>query len=238
MKTIKFIIPNLITSFNLIFGLAAIVSAFSGDTQLAFWLIITAAICDFADGFAARILKAYSDFGKQLDSLSDLISFGVAPAVLVFMFLKNSPDVGLPDWFAYNAFSLVLFSAYRLARFNIMPPSNDFKGLAVPANALYFAGLICFADVLPKAISEMFLSVSAIHIQIVFMNLLMISPVSMFSMKFKNFKFRENVIRYLFLFCSVVLLLICRIHAIWFIMVFYIILSLAVAVFSFKKVEL
>ncbi|NLA24038.1 MAG: hypothetical protein GX879_03640, partial [Bacteroidales bacterium] len=158
----RYIIPNLITSFNLIFGISAILLAFYGQYEASFLCIIFAAICDFSDGFAARLLKAYSDFGKQLDSLSDLISFGLAPAVLIFCYLKNNPYTGLPDWMIYNAFSFTLFAAYRLARFNTLPSSSEFKGLAVPAAALYFASLIVYGNYFENTIFANILSAPSI----------------------------------------------------------------------------
>jgi len=238
MKTLKSLIPNLITSLNLCFGAAAIVFAFARQPETAFWCIIIAAGCDFADGFSARLLNAYSEFGKQLDSLSDLISFGVAPAALVFVYFTDTADNGFPSWIAFNAFTVALFSAYRLARFNISPPSSDFRGLAVPASALYLISLICFGAGLPKPISEVVLSAPAVHIQVLIINLLMISSIPMFSLKFKNFNFTENLIRFIFLSVGVVLIAIFGIPGIWFVMVFYIFLSLATAIYHSKKTEL
>lgn len=235
MKNIRYIFPNLVTSMNLAFGVAAILSSFSGYYETAFWLIIAAAICDFFDGLLARMLHAYSEFGKQLDSLSDLISFGLAPAVLVFHYLKAHSLPEIPDWLIYNAFSITLFSAYRLARFNTRPASTDFEGLAVPASALYFISLVVFGSHLPECLSKLALSVPGLHIQIVMINLLMVSNLRMFSLKIKNLKIRDNAIRYIFAIASLALLLIFSVAGLWLVMVFYIILSAATAVITKTK---
>lgn len=236
MKKFRYIVPNLITSMNLIFGVAAIVSAFSGHFETAFWMIVAAAVCDFCDGFAARLLHAYSEFGKQLDSLSDLISFGLAPAVLVFCYLKQQETGALPAWFVYHAFGLALFSAYRLARFNTRPPSDDFQGLAVPASALYVISLIVFGNRLPFGLPDIILRVPVIHIQILMINLLMISNLRMFSLKFRNLRIKENIIRYVFALSTIILLLIFSAAGLWLVMVFYIILSAATAITNKTKI--
>ncbi|HPG73686.1 MAG TPA: CDP-alcohol phosphatidyltransferase family protein [Bacteroidales bacterium] len=235
MKTIRFIIPNLITSFNLVFGIAAIIAALGSDFTLAFWFILCASVCDFADGLLARLLNAYSDFGKHLDSLSDLVSFGLAPSFMVFVFMQNATGDVLPNWLTYNAFSLCLFSAYRLARFNTQSSSSDFLGLAVPAAALYMASLVAYGKDLPWHFGIMTQDLVMLHLHILVINVLMISNLKMFSLKFKNLILGENRLRYLFIAGSLILLLVFGVAGLWFVMVFYIILSAAWAVFFNKK---
>ncbi|MDR2891330.1 MAG: CDP-alcohol phosphatidyltransferase family protein [Alistipes sp.] len=127
MKNRMFTLPNLITLANLALGCAATVAALStgGRLNLAFWLIAAAAVCDFADGLAARLTGQYSDLGAQLDSLADVVSFGVAPSAVLFTVYRYSPSVfgGVPEWLTdgvgWAVFAVALFSALRLARFNV-----------------------------------------------------------------------------------------------------------------------
>ena len=137
-------IPNTITSLNLFSGSIAIVMAFEGAyIWVVFWVII-AAIFDFFDGMAARLLNAYSDIGKELDSLADVVSFGVAPAVAVFTLLRNDiiyheSLIFIQPYIPYLAFVIPIFSALRLAKFNIDErQTSSFIGLPTPANALFW----------------------------------------------------------------------------------------------------
>ena len=122
MNVLKYI-PNTITCLNLISGCMAIVAALNGDLQGTILWIIAASVFDFTDGLAARILKAYSPLGKELDSLSDIVSFGVAPGMALFMLLKAAVAViglsGVCAWLPYLAFVIPVFSALRLSKFNI-----------------------------------------------------------------------------------------------------------------------
>ncbi|MDZ7775883.1 MAG: CDP-diacylglycerol--serine O-phosphatidyltransferase [Bacteroidales bacterium] len=137
--------PNVITSLNLICGVLAVLLASQGYITIAAWFIVLAAVMDFLDGMAARVLKAYSEVGEQLDSLADLISFGLAPAVLLFQLITHALEgSGLSEYpeIAYAVILLPLFSALRLARFNTHDTQkSSFLGLAVPASALFFAGI-------------------------------------------------------------------------------------------------
>ena len=140
-------IPNFITSLNLISGFFAIIFASSGDIVTASWLILVAMIFDFLDGFSARLLKAYSAIGKELDSLADVVSFGVAPGLIMYHLLRNSLSLNAPlnaDLNSVNTLLLLLISALmpvcgalRLAIFNVdSTQTKTFKGLPIPANAL------------------------------------------------------------------------------------------------------
>ena len=138
-------IPNTVTCLNLFSGCIAGVMAFEAKYELAFIFIILSAVFDFFDGMLARLLHAYSPIGKELDSLADDVSFGVAPSLLVFSFLKEPgliyPDflAGLRDYIPYLAFLISIFSALRLANFNVDErQTSSFIGLPVPANALYW----------------------------------------------------------------------------------------------------
>jgi CDP-diacylglycerol--serine O-phosphatidyltransferase len=137
---IKKHIPNFITTLNLFSGCVAVYLAFEGNYQGAFVAILLSAVFDFFDGFAARLLKAYSPMGKELDSLADVVSFGVAPGAMVFSLLATA---GMNEWLPFIGFLIPVFSGLRLAKFNIDDrQTSSFIGLPVPANAIFWAGLI------------------------------------------------------------------------------------------------
>jgi len=152
---IKKIIPSFFTSLNLAAGCISIVFALKGELNIAGILIIVAAVLDLLDGMFARILNAVSEFGKQLDSLSDVVSFGVAPSMIIMQLMQYSLiavepaasfDIGNPSvWnmiIMYSAFLIAVFSALRLAKFNIdASQQKSFKGLPTPANALMITSL-------------------------------------------------------------------------------------------------
>ncbi|MDR1698827.1 MAG: CDP-diacylglycerol--serine O-phosphatidyltransferase, partial [Prevotellaceae bacterium] len=161
MRTIIKQIPNTITCLNLLAGCMACVVAFYGEYGLAAYVIALAAVFDFADGFAARFLNAYSPLGKELDSLADMVSFGLAPAIMLFSFLAQHDFL-----LALVAFLLTIFSALRLAKFNIDKRQTDsFIGLPTPANAFFWAFLLKDAHSLPVFDEEQMRIVShSVHI--------------------------------------------------------------------------
>lgn len=222
MKIRLFTIPNMITLANLFCGcMAVIYLGTEYDLRKAFIFIIAAAVLDFLDGFTARLLKSYSEIGKQLDSLADMVSFGLAPAMALFVMYIRSGGL---EWFEYGqyaVFIVALFSALRLAKFNIdETQKEEFVGLPTPACALFIlsTGWI-FAG------GSFTIHPAGIIITAVCLSYLLISPVRMFALKFKSFGFRENALRYIFLGCSLVCLIMFRITAIPFIILGYIITS-------------
>ncbi len=209
MKIRMFTLPNIITLANLACGCAAVVIALSagGRLNVAFWLLVAAAVCDFADGFTARLTKQYSEIGVQLDSLADMVSFGVAPSAVLWVMYRDS----LPAWSGaptalYDAlgclvFSVALFSALRLARFNVdKTQTYEFSGLPTPAAALAIAAMgwtwYTGEFTMPR---EVILAFAALT------SWLLICPVRMFSLKFSRYGFKGNEIRYGFLAASLVL---------------------------------
>jgi len=139
---IKKHIPNSITCLNLFSGCVAVFLAFKGNYEGAIIAILLAAVFDFFDGFAARLLKAYSPMGKELDSLADMVSFGVAPGAIVFSLLS---ETNVCEWLPFLAFLIPVFSGLRLAKFNIDErQTTSFIGLPTPANAIFWAGLAFF----------------------------------------------------------------------------------------------
>ena len=222
-------IPNLLTCCNVLLGSLSIVFAFNGFFETAALLILGAAAFDFLDGFAARLLNVKSTIGLDLDSLADVISFGLAPAVILFVWmsfcftnlppeLQFFPLTLLP----YCAFTIVPFSAYRLAKFNNDErQTNEFYGLATPANAFFIAFLPFAAAKLPLLDNFWVL----LGLTFIF-SLLLVSELPMFSLKFTTFGFKKNTTRYLFLILSAVLVVAFQLAAFPIIVLLYIFISL------------
>jgi CDP-diacylglycerol--serine O-phosphatidyltransferase len=222
-------IPNLLTCCNAICGALSVVFALKGFLETGALLIVCAAFFDFLDGFAARALKVKSAIGKDLDSLADVISFGLAPAAILFMwmdfcFTNLPPEIQyfpltlLP----YFAFIVVPFSAYRLAKFNNDKRQQvEFYGLATPANAFFIAFLPFAAANLP--ILDNFWALLGVTI---LFSILLIVDLPMFSLKFVNYHFKKNWIRYLFLLLSAFILIAFQLAAFPLIILLYIFISL------------
>lgn len=206
-------IPNFITCLNLLSGCLACLMAFEGNFLWALWFIILSAVFDFFDGFAARILKAYSAMGKELDSLADLISFGMAPGLIVFKYLSIS-EIGITSEIAsylpYLGFFIPIFSALRLAKFNIDDrQTSSFIGLPVPANALFWASLI------PALIqlSDKYTFLPFICIALVFIfSWLLVSNIPMFSLKISKCTWKGNEIAIVFVCMCILILSISNIY--------------------------
>lgn len=232
-------IPNIITCLNLLCGIMAI--AFSstteqgGETQTVAFagkLIFLAAFLDFIDGYIARLLNAQSEFGKQLDSLADAVTFGVAPSfVLYFTFfsMPRSLDEIKPAGLAYL---LPVFAILRLAKFNIdKSQRNEFKGLPTPAMAIFFASLPIVINA--GKINDVILNNAFLIVTTISFSALMVATLPMFSLKFKHYRWKENETRYIFLLLSLILLIAFREIGIPLIIILYILLSLFI--FVYKK---
>lgn len=222
IQTIKKAIPNTVTLGNLACGLLGIILLFNGDIESACYLIWLAALLDFLDGFLARLLKAYSEIGKQLDSLADLVTFGVLPALIYFQLLSDK----LPAPLAYITFITALFSALRLAKFNIDEEQTvNFKGLTTTANGIFTSSipLILAGN---SFLAPWFSDPWVLLVICLFFSSLMVTPVTLFSLKFSNFNVRGNESRYLLILASIVLLAIFREVAIPLVIGFYLFLSL------------
>lgn len=198
-----------------------IVQAFEGNLINVSICIFVGMLFDFADGLAARLLKAYSEIGKELDSLADLVSFGVLPSVLIFQYLKPQSMA----W-AYLAFLIAVFSALRLAKFNTdTRQSEEFIGLPTPANALFFASFPLIIFQFPA--SKIYLTNFYGLIVLIFLSsFLMIAEIKLFSLKFKDFSWANNQLRFTFLILSLILLIIFQSLAIPLILLMYIIFSI------------
>ena len=178
-------IPNTITSMNLLCGALGVIAAFKGWMDTAFYLMLAGAVCDFCDGLAARALKAYSPMGKELDSLADLITFGFLPSIMLYRCM----DFYHPrEWFCYIPLIIVVFSALRLAKFNVDErQSENFIGLATPACALICGSFAYISQFDINNIVGVFTeSKWLIPACSGILSLLLVSEIPMFSMKFKK----------------------------------------------------
>jgi len=190
------------------------------------YFVWAAGIFDFFDGFAARWLKSTSSIGKELDSLADVVSFGVLPALVMYKLIESATE---STYLPYIAFLIAICSALRLAIFNVDESQIDsFKGLNTPSNAIFITSL-------PLVVTEMgpwlYQSWTLVTITVVF-SLLMVSRIDFFAFKFKNFSWRENKIRFTFLLLSVLLVVAFQFVAIPLIIILYIVLSLAQKLFA------
>lgn len=214
-------IPNTITCCNLLSGCLACMAAHYGLIERAFLFIVLGAVFDFCDGLSARLLHAYSPIGKELDSLADLITFGFAPALLCMHMLSQ---FNLPEFVPYFGLILVAFAALRLAKFNTdTRQTTSFLGLPVPANALFWCGVA--VSVTEKTYSDNIYAWILIAVAVC-MSLLMVSEIPMFSLKFKNLKWADNKVRFIFLAVGVILLVILKLRGASAVIGWYIILSL------------
>lgn len=229
MKIKLFTIPNCITLCNLLCGIGSIVcSLVYNDLQLAFIFVIASAIFDFCDGFAARLLKQYSAVGVQLDSLADMVSFGVAPAIAMSVICGQMPSAfELNDTWSevlcYIPLIVALLSALRLAKFNVDDSQKEeFEGLPTPASAILLLSLAALCERYSLTIELEWLVLISVIVA-----MLLVSPIRMFSLKFHEWGLgnKDNRIRYAFLLTSCLLINILRLYAIPLIIVLYIVIS-------------
>lgn len=229
-------IPNLITSLNLASGFTAILLASQGNLNAASWLIIAAMIFDFLDGFSARLLKAYSDIGKELDSLADIVSFGVAPAIILFRLIHSA--AGSPAVPGTTISNIMILSvtvimpvcaALRLAVFNLdSSQTTTFKGLPTPANAIAVISIILAINYSGSAILNSFTgSPLSLSLYSVLLSILMVSRVELLSLKIKSFSFKGNEGRYILLVLLMISAAIFGIMTLPLIIPLYIIASVA-----------
>ncbi|MBQ8502560.1 MAG: CDP-diacylglycerol--serine O-phosphatidyltransferase [Bacteroides sp.] len=220
-------LPNTLTCLNLFCGCMASVMAFRLNYDYALLFIIFSAVFDFFDGMAARTLNAYSLIGKDLDSLADDVSFGVAPSVIVFSLLTemNYPSGwgSAAVWLPYAAFLISVFSALRLAKFNNdTRQTTSFIGLPVPANALFWASLVAGShDWLLASVHPLWLVAG-----VCLFSWLLVSEIPMFSLKFKHWTWKENRVSYSFLLLCIPLLVFLKTVGFAAVIVWYILLSL------------
>lgn len=231
-------IPNTITCLNLLSGSMAVIYAFHDNFDMALGMIVLAAVFDFLDGLAARALHAYSDIGKELDSLSDTVSFGLAPSLILYNWMEGYTSSSIQPYVQYIPLLLAAFAALRLAKFNLdTRQSESFLGLPVPASALFASSLAAFAGNYEYIANTLLANNYAIPAVTLILCALMVSELPMFSMKFKTFKWKDNAQRFTFLCITIpaaVILLVLKIHwtgIIFTVFAFYIIWNAAAALF-------
>lgn len=221
-------IPNMLTSCNLISGCIATVFALSANFGMALAFIVVGAVFDFFDGMSARLLGVSSPIGKELDSLADDVTFGVAPSAMIYSLLFT---LDYPAWIAplapyvpYVSFVMAAFSAIRLAKFNLDErQTTSFIGLPTPANALFWGSLIVGCQDLMGADPVLTL---VLLVMVLLSSWLLVSEIPMFALKFKHWGWKGNKVKYLFLISCLPILLILGITGIAVIIAWYIILSI------------
>ena len=233
-------IPNLITTLNLAAGFIAIMFALEGNLVISSWLILAAMIFDFLDGTSARLLKAYSDIGKELDSLADVVSFGVAPALIIYRLLSSNTGVtitGSNDFLSYlillSPVIMPVCAGLRLAIFNIdNTQTTAFRGLPVPANALAVISIIIAANYSDSTIINFLTGSSWMIISVVLiLSVLMVTRIPMISLKFKSLGLKGNEDRYLLIVIVIVAFAVMGIGAAPLIIPLYIVISLISLIF-------
>ena len=226
MKNIKTYIPNTITCLNLLSGCIAVVLAFTPNRLIGpldahhwAWIFIgMASVFDFCDGLSARMLGAYSPMGKELDSLSDLVSFGLAPAFLV---MNAMIDGGSSEAMSLVALLIALCGALRLAKFNVdTRQTTSFIGLPIPANAIFWRGMLGWIN------GHGYPGDIVMTVLVVVISLLMVSEIKMFSLKFANLSFRENVRRYTILLACALFVITDGVAGLAWTIILYVLISL------------
>jgi len=219
-------LPNLFTSLNLLSGCIGIVFITSGNLHYAPYFVWVGGFFDFLDGFSARLLKVSSPIGKELDSLADMVTFGVLPSFVVYEMLNPLTD----GWLPYVGFLIAIFSALRLAKFNVDTLQSEvFIGMPVPANAVFFSGLTMFTG---TGFEQSILSLPGLLAITVLFSLTMVSPLKFIAIKFKSLSWNGNEFKYVFLLGSAIILLIGGVEAASAVIIWYILTSLLGNAFS------
>lgn len=208
----KALIPHLFTLGNLLLGILAIINFMRGDYETAIWMIGGAAFLDFFDGFVARALGVSGELGKQLDSLADLVSFGVAPALGLYTayqaaWLNGFSNLELisihEPWWHYLTLFIALFSAFRLAKFNIDTRQSDrFIGLPTPANSILILSIVWGMQTDQIHIPDEYLDVFILGLTAISC-VMLVAELPLLALKFKHFKWAGNQARYLLILGSI-----------------------------------
>lgn len=263
-------LPNLFTAANLLSGIVAILLAFAGRIDLAPFAIFAGAFFDFFDGMLARKLGKSGEMGKQLDSLADMVTFGVAPGMIMLVLMSMNvpeyimnrqagavyPETIYYDFFEYInlllegeityavpffALAIPFFSIFRLAKFNVdLRQTDRFIGLPTPANTLFFMTfplVLCFGDLSNKDLIVNIYRPEVLAVFCVVMSVLLIAEIPLFALKFEQFGWKGNEIRYSFLLISAVLILVFKTWSIALIVFLYLILSLLYNAFIKRKTD-
>ncbi|OAD46115.1 CDP-alcohol phosphatidyltransferase family protein [Polaribacter atrinae] len=233
-------IPNLITLGNLFCGTVATIFAVEGDFVYAGLFVVLGILFDFFDGFAARLLHVSGELGKQLDSLADMVTSGVVPGIIVYKLLiaNNSglTDFNEQSYVPYLGLLLTLGACYRLAKFNIDTRQSDsFIGLPTPAMSLFIISLPLIQEYSTVAFAQELIASNYFLIAVtLILTYLMNAELPLFSLKFKDYSFKKNIIVYSFLFASLILIYTLHFLSIPFIIILYIIISLIKKIIVFN----
>ena len=235
-------IPNFITCLNLVCGCLALVAVFHKALDVAAYLIAAAAIFDFLDGAVARLLHVKSEMGKQLDSLADMVTFGVVPGFILYQMITTAiyetygmlPNSDIKWNVAYIALLVPVFSALRLAKFNIDTRQTDsFIGVPTPANTILIAALPLILIYEPDSfLAKPLHSLGVLVILSIVCSLLMVSEIPLLSLKFKNLSGKENKIRFIFLALALILLVVFKFTGLPLVIILYVALSILQSLFK------
>ena len=222
-------IPNFITSLNLVSGFTAIILASGGDILSASWFITAAMFFDFFDGLSARVLKAYSDIGKELDSLADLVSFGVAPAIIMYQLMLKTGEFPQSFIIILIVSIMPVCAALRLAIFNLdSSQTTNFKGLTTTSNAIAIITIVFASQFSDSETIKLFISNPVFLIALtIALSLLMVSRLDLFSLKITNLKLKGNESRYLMIGLMIIVFAVMGVAGLALIIPVYIIASLA-----------
>ena len=224
----KKMIPNLLTLMNLFSGCIGVVFAFTSDPRMVSLMIFISLILDYLDGAAARLLNVKSELGKELDSLADLVSFGLLPALIAYMILRAGDFPHL----AYVAFLITVMSAYRLAKFNLDTRQTvNFIGLPTPANAIFWSSfpLVLHGgsdSMAALTMAELMAESRIVLVLIVVFSYLLIAEIPLFSLKFQNFTWKDNSYRFILIISSLILFAVFSFYGLPFIILLYLLISI------------
>lgn len=229
-------IPNSITCCNLISGCIAAGAAFYGNYGWAFLFIVIGAVFDFFDGMSARLLGVSSPIGKELDSLADVVTFGVAPSAMIFHLFHFVAYPAfmepLRDFMPYTAFLIAAFSALRLAKFNLdTRQTSSFIGVPTPANTLFWASLIAGSHAF--LVSEKF-NAFFLFFAMLISCFLLVAEIPLFALKFKNLSWKDNKIKFVFILTCIPMVVFLKLSCFAAIIAWYVVLSLLAARFRWK----
>ncbi|MDQ8053256.1 MAG: CDP-diacylglycerol--serine O-phosphatidyltransferase [Pedobacter sp.] len=223
-------IPNAITCTNLFSGCIGIVFAFRGQLEMAAFYVVLSGVFDFFDGMAARLLHVKSAIGKELDSLADMVSFGLLPGVVMYALLAKLSLSGIYPLLPYAGFILTIFSALRLAKFNIdTRQTEEFIGLNTPMNTLFIVSLPFIAKDYPEIIVSPIVLLAIVGIN----SFLLVSEIPIFSLKLSERSWAKSKFKYIFVIFSALLAAVLQFTAVPFILVLYI----AFSVLHFRKLK-
>jgi CDP-diacylglycerol---serine O-phosphatidyltransferase len=234
-------IPNALTLLNVFCGACALVSILGGHYTEGVSFLVVCLVADFLDGFAARLLNVKSEMGKELDSLADMVSFGVVPAAILYKLLTTATvtatifSFGEQSYYPLLAFIITAFSCYRLAKFNLdTRQTTDFIGLNTPTNTLFFVGLLFIKIHHFDGLEDLTSNATFLYALIPISSYLLISEIPMFSLKIKGLQWQGNEARFIFAALAVLLLVLMREAAVALLVLLYVVINL-VSNLVFKK---